>query len=90
MPTKVVRKSLSELRDQDWRVNATLHDDGHYTVETDTLVLFLLADIRAELQQLNRTFGCTNFLAMPAALQEIAREARAQRRERLARAKEKK
>jgi hypothetical protein len=53
----------------DWKLSG--NDDG--TLPVDRIQVLILADIRRELQALNRTLNCPNFQAIPRKLDRISR-----------------
>ncbi len=65
-----------------WSV-APADNDGRHT--WDSIRVSILLDIRDELQQMNRIWGCHNFQRIPQILDVIATDAR--RRDRLAKRK---
>lgn len=57
------------VRNNDWKI--WQNDEGTYS-KGDARDAVLM-DIRQELRNLNRILGCSNFLAVPATLRQIAR-----------------
>jgi hypothetical protein len=63
-----------------WNPNLWKNDNG--TANTDTLMLAMLCAIRDELRRLNRVLQCPNFIAVPAKLDQIAKNTRKRRKPR--------
>jgi hypothetical protein len=60
---------MSEKSNLDFRVYANNAEGTVFNI--NDLILFVLGDIRRELQTLNRLLGCTNFTTLPQTLREI-------------------
>ena len=60
--------STGRFKDVDWKLP---EDPQGGIVPWDAVIAAILMDIRDELKQLNGTFDCPNFLAVPRVLRQI-------------------
>lgn len=65
----MAKKWTTSQNHGDWNIQG--NDDG--TLSVDRIQVLILADIRRELQSLNRTLNCPNFQAIPRKLDRISR-----------------
>jgi hypothetical protein len=77
-------KRISYREVGDWNVDTsiTIQDDGRHTAPTETIMMCMLATIRDELRRLNHVLQCPNFIAVPAKLDQIAKNTRKRRKPR--------
>lgn len=68
---------LSQHPDDDWAITVDEQPNGTVQVTHDRIALFLLGDIRRELQTLNRLLGCQNFTTLPREIRGLRRDVKA-------------
>lgn len=68
------KRSTDEKRGVEWILVSTDENGNSFTV--DRIALFMLSDIRAELQKLNAVFACHRFQGIPDRLEAMAKVAR--------------
>lgn len=67
---------------QDWSWRLYESDGGGF--QSDQVTHALLMDIRRELKRLNNVLQCPNFMAVPAKLDQIAKNTRKRRKPKIA------
>lgn len=68
-------------RTKNWQWNESPNEAGKYS--WDQAIVSVLTDIREELQVINRTLQCPNFLAIPRKLDRIVRNTAKKRKPRV-------
>lgn len=77
-----VKRYCSQLANSDLFVHATLHPDGHHTVEADSIQIVLLWECLQQLKQIAARLNCRETMAIPRELRAIKRELATMRKER--------
>jgi hypothetical protein len=77
------RVSYREIGDWNVTTPVTVQDDGTSTASAETISMCMLATIRDELRRLNQVLQCPNFIAVPAKLDQIAKNTRKRRKPRV-------
>ena len=76
------RVSYREIGNWNVTTSMTQNDDGSHTAANETIMMCMLATIRDELRRLNHVLQCPNFIAVPAKLDQIAKNTRKRRKPR--------
>lgn len=72
---------MARLKNKNWNCGTENPDGSCTSSSVEHSQLAVLMDIRDELQQLNRTLACPNFLGLPRDIARIRREVAGLRRD---------
>jgi hypothetical protein len=71
---------MPERRFKNWNWNVATVDGQHFEGVNNAQLLAVLMDIRSELQRLNGTLHCPNFLQIPFKLDRIVKNTKKKRK----------